>query len=132
MKHFRQASQLQYFSPLPLCHTDRNFKVFQMDPTGSRRRLAVLAGQLDTSSSSGHSSMLVRQETASTAVRTLPKFDPYILETYLDDLREMKRQVYDLYKFKPELLASAELSKGLHYSLVQGLAGAAVRWHVCA
>jgi hypothetical protein len=34
------------------------------------------------------------------------------METYLDDLREMKRQVYDLFKFKPELLPGPELSKG--------------------
>lgn len=58
---------------------------------------------------------LWRQDTAAagTAVRSLPKFDPYILETYLDDLREMKRQVYDLFKFKPELLPGPELSKGV-------------------
>jgi hypothetical protein len=82
-----------------------------MDPVGSSRRLAVLAGHLGTSSSSSGQG-LVRQETASTAVRSLPKFDPYIMETYLDDLREMKRQVYDLFKFKPELLPGPELSKG--------------------
>jgi hypothetical protein len=34
------------------------------------------------------------------------------METYLDDLREMKRQVYDLFKFNPELLTGPELSKG--------------------
>jgi hypothetical protein len=44
--------------------------------------------------------------------RSLPRFDPYILETYLDDLRELKRQVYDLFKYKPELLPGPELSKG--------------------
>lgn len=40
------------------------------------------------------------------------RFDPYIMETYLDDLREMKRQVYDLFKYNPELLTGPELSKG--------------------
>jgi hypothetical protein len=34
------------------------------------------------------------------------------METYLDDLREMRRQVYDLFKYKPELLTGPELSKG--------------------
>lgn len=84
-----------------------------MDPVvGSTRRLAVLANHLNSSSSSGASENgLWRQETAS-AVRSLPKFDTYIMETYLDDLREMKRQVYDLFKFKPELLPGPELSKG--------------------
>jgi len=80
--------------------------------THSSRRLAVLAGQLGgTAGSSEHG--LVRQATAATAVRSLPKFDPYIMETYLDDLREMKRQVYDLFKFTPELLPGPELSKGV-------------------
>lgn len=84
-----------------------------MDSVGSSRRLAVLAGHLSSSSNSSSSGQgLVRQETASTAVRSLPRFDPYIMETYIDDLREMKRQVYDLFKFKPELLPGPELSKG--------------------
>lgn len=83
-----------------------------MDTSGSTRRLAVLAGHLQGSSSSRSDHVLVRQETAASAVRSLPRFDPYIMETYLDDLREMKRQVYDLFKFKPELLPGPELSKG--------------------
>lgn len=74
--------------------------------------MAVLAGHLQCSSSSRSDYILARQDTAATAVRSLPKFDPYIMETYLDDLREMKRQVYDLFKFKPELLPGPELSKG--------------------
>lgn len=49
--------------------------------------------------------------------RSLPRFDPYILETYLDDLRELKRQVYDLFKYKPELLPGPELSKGAAQAL---------------
>lgn len=92
------------------------------------RRLAVLSRQLTNSCSLSSSSggagtqssdqlqqqQLAMQPTAggSRAVRSLPKFDPYILETYLDDLREMKRQVYDLFKYKPELLPGPELSKG--------------------
>lgn len=40
--------------------------------------------------------MLTRQLTGGTAVRSLPFFDPYIMETYLDDLRELRRQVYDV------------------------------------
>lgn len=96
-----------------------------MDPSSSSsQRLAVLTaqfGSLSTSSGSdaqhagagAYGVLLSRQDTAATtAVRSLPRFDPYILETYLDDLREMKRQVYDLFKFKPELLPGPELSKG--------------------
>lgn len=81
-----------------------------MEPVaGGSRRLAVLAGHLGSSSSG---ELLHRQETASSAVRSLPKFDPYIMETYLDDLREMKRQIHDIFKYKPELLPGPELSKG--------------------
>ena len=48
------------------------------------------------------------------AVKGLPRFDPYIMETYLDDLRDLKRQVYDMFKFRPELLPVVEegMSKG--------------------
>jgi hypothetical protein len=93
----------------------REYNPVIMDTSGSSRRLAVLAGHLQGSSSSSSSRsdhILARHDTAATAVRSLPKFDPYIMETYLDDLREMKRQVYDLFKFKPELLPGPELSKG--------------------
>lgn len=40
------------------------------------------------------------------ATRTLPKFDSYVLETYLDDLRELKMVVYDVFRNQPELLAN--------------------------
>ncbi len=46
------------------------------------------------------------------------RFDAYIMETYLDDLRDMRRTVYDLFKFKPELLTGPELSKGAHLCAV--------------
>lgn len=78
----------------------------------STRRLEVLSRHLGGRNSSTDAGILTRQATAATAVRTLPKFDPYIMETYLDDLRELKRQVHDLFKYKPELLPGPELSKG--------------------
>jgi hypothetical protein len=36
------------------------------------------------------------------------------METYLDDLRDLKRQVYDLFKYNPDALTPIEegLSKG--------------------
>uniref|UniRef100_A0A383WGP6 Acyl-coenzyme A oxidase n=1 Tax=Tetradesmus obliquus TaxID=3088 RepID=A0A383WGP6_TETOB len=64
--------------------------------------------------------LLSREDTAAgAAVRSLPRFDPYIMETYLDDLREMKRQVYDLFKYNPELLTGPELSKEEHRAMVR-------------
>ena len=49
------------------------------------------------------------------AVKTLPRFDAHILESYLDDQCELKQRVYDLFKAYPELLPAAEqvLSKGV-------------------
>lgn len=57
----------------------------------------------------------------SAAVRSLPRFDPYLMETYLDELRELKRTVYDLYKFQPDLLPIVEegLTKEEHRALVR-------------
>eukprot|EP00775_Hariotina_reticulata_P011506 gene11506-11649_t len=84
----------------------------------SRSRLGVLMGQLSLQDSSD-SPMLLTQPCAATAIRSLPRFDPYILETYLDNLRELKRQVYELFKYKPELLPAPELSKEEHRSMVR-------------
>ncbi|MEW5307894.1 MAG: hypothetical protein WDW38_007735 [Sanguina aurantia] len=55
------------------------------------------------------------------ATRTLPKFDSYVLETYLDDLRELKMVVYDVFRNQPELLANVweGVTKEEHRSLVK-------------
>jgi hypothetical protein len=45
------------------------------------------------------------------------------METYLDDLREMRRQVYDLFKYKPELLTGPELSKGEQQQMPLAVSG---------
>lgn len=82
--------------------------------TGNHR-IQVLARQLaPDAGSEQQAGALSAVPCSATAVRSLPRFDPYILETYLDDLREMKRQVYDLFKFKPELLPDPEMTKGKH------------------
>lgn len=80
-----------------------------------RGRLQVLSRQfLQDGAQEQQAAGLSAAPCSATAVRSLPRFDPYIMETYLDDLREMKRQVYDLFKFRPELLPGPELSKGTH------------------
>lgn len=80
----------------------------------STRRLQVIARQMAQPAAMSPDGIAVVPCSSSAAVRTLPRFDPYILETYLDDLRELKRQVYDLFKYKPELLPHTEegLTKG--------------------
>ena len=48
------------------------------------------------------------------AVKSLPRFDAHVLEAYIDDQRELKQKVYDIFKANPDLLVSEEegLSKG--------------------
>ncbi|KAG2487507.1 hypothetical protein HYH03_013925 [Edaphochlamys debaryana] len=55
------------------------------------------------------------------AVKSLPRFDPGVLESYLDDMRDMKAKVYDLFGQHPELLPTVEesLSKEEHRELVR-------------
>jgi hypothetical protein len=78
----------------------------------TNRRLEVLSRQLAQQGIADAPD--IAPSVCSGAVRTLPRFDPYIMETYLDDLRELKKQVYDLFKYKPELLPQVEegMSKG--------------------
>lgn len=72
---------------------------------GSTRRLQVLAEQMTAG---------LQVQPCKGAVKSLPRFDPHILETYMDELRDLKKKVYDLFKAHPELLPSVEegLSKG--------------------
>jgi hypothetical protein len=82
-------------------------------PSGSNRRLEVLARHLVTASLDDAEAPVQPQQCAG-AVRSLPRFDSYLLERYLDELRELKRVVYDIFKNNPELLTPVEegLTKG--------------------
>ncbi|PNG99912.1 hypothetical protein TSOC_014317, partial [Tetrabaena socialis] len=55
------------------------------------------------------------------ATKSLPRFDPGILETYLDDMRDMKMKVHELFRQHPDLLPNVEegLSKEEHRALVR-------------
>jgi hypothetical protein len=66
------------------------------------------------------SQQMLSPSPCSGAVKTLPRFDAHILESYIDDLRELKQKVYDLFKANPELLPVAEegLSKGVRKAMV--------------
>ncbi len=46
--------------------------------------------------------------------KQLPFFDSHVLEVYLDDQRELKRKVFELFRSQPDLLPVVEegLSKG--------------------
>eukprot|EP00878_Enallax_costatus_P017218 GHUV01018077.1.p1 GENE.GHUV01018077.1~~GHUV01018077.1.p1 ORF type:complete len:603 (+),score=125.83 GHUV01018077.1:149-1957(+) len=84
-----------------------------------RGRLQVLSRQLLQDEAQEQQAAGLVASPCSAAVRSLPRFDPYILEMYLDDLREMKRQVYNLFKFRPELLPGPEMSKEERRALVR-------------
>ncbi|GIL60959.1 hypothetical protein Vafri_15757 [Volvox africanus] len=58
---------------------------------------------------------------ARSATKMLPRFDPGVMETYLDDMREMKIRVHELFRQHPDLLPNVEegLSKEEHRSLVR-------------
>jgi len=74
--------------------------------SSANRRLQILGKHLVLASDGCDEG--VSTNPCSAAVRSLPRFDPYIMETYMDDLRELKRQVYDLFKYRPELLTPVE------------------------
>lgn len=65
-------------------------------------------------------------------IKQLPRFDAGVMETYLDDMRDMKAKVYQMFREHPELLPNVEegLSKGetryqgwLGVCSFQGIAG---------
>eukprot|EP01026_Neomeris_dumetosa_P052302 TRINITY_DN4623_c0_g1_i3.p1 TRINITY_DN4623_c0_g1~~TRINITY_DN4623_c0_g1_i3.p1 ORF type:complete len:734 (+),score=93.16 TRINITY_DN4623_c0_g1_i3:79-2202(+) len=58
-----------------------------------------------------------------TVFQDLPRFDPFVMESYLDPLRELKREVYSLLKSRPDLLPPVEesLSKEQHREVVRKL-----------
>ncbi|GFR51630.1 hypothetical protein Agub_g14059 [Astrephomene gubernaculifera] len=55
------------------------------------------------------------------ATKSLPRFDPGVMETYLDDMRDMRARVNELFRQHPELLPNVEegLSKEEHRDLVR-------------
>ncbi|PNW83293.1 hypothetical protein CHLRE_05g232002v5 [Chlamydomonas reinhardtii] len=54
-------------------------------------------------------------------IKQLPRFDAGVMETYLDDMRDMKAKVYQMFREHPELLPNVEegLSKEEHRELVR-------------
>ena len=57
--------------------------------------------------------VLQRLETSS--VRTLPRFDSYVLGHYIDDLYDFKQSVYEEFRSRPDLLppVTEGLTKGV-------------------
>jgi len=64
-------------------------------------RLLRLQDHLRVGPSSQHGT-LHRQETSS--VKSLPRFDSYVLGRFIDDLYEFKQSVYEEFRQHPELL----------------------------
>lgn len=77
-----------------------------------RRRLAALENHL-----SGGKGGAVSMATCSVS-RTLPRFDSNVMANYLDDLRSMKNEVYELFRQHPELLRAVDgMTMGEHREL---------------
>lgn len=85
------------------------------------RRVAVMSRQLASDAAAGASGSQLSMSPCAAPTRTLPRFDPYILETYLDDLRDIKKKAYDIFKYRPDLLPAVEegMSKEEHRGLVR-------------
>ena len=74
-----------------------------MEEDAAARRVTTLLQHLSLPApTSDHG--LQRQPTAAFAGRSLPRFDVGVMEAYLDDLRGMKLDVYELLRQRPELL----------------------------
>ena len=80
--------------------------------TDPMERLEALARHVGKGAESAGSSLL-RVETSS--VRTLPRFDSYVLGHYIDDLYEFKQSVYEEFRSRPDLLPPVieGLTKGI-------------------
>jgi hypothetical protein len=76
------------------------------------RRLAVVSAHLAAGPAAAGG--VAASPCAAAARRTLPRFDPRLMEAFIDDMRDLKRQIYDVFKFNPDLLPPAveALSKG--------------------
>jgi hypothetical protein len=76
-----------------------------METDTALRRVNALRSHLTLSTpASATGDGLQVAPTAALAARTLPRFDVGAMEAYLDDLRGMKLEVYELLRQHPELL----------------------------
>ena len=74
-----------------------------METDTALRRVNALRSHLALSTPASGDGLRVAP-TAALAARTLPRFDVGAMEAYLDDLRGMKLEVYELLRQHPELL----------------------------
>lgn len=72
----------------------------------AERRLGVLGGQLEAvaPSSAGPAQTALQLQPCAAGVRPLPRMDPRAMASVLDDMQDLKRQIYDVFKFNPDLL----------------------------
>jgi hypothetical protein len=80
------------------------------------RRLAVVSAHLAAGPGGAAAAAggVAASPCAAVARKSLPRFDPHTMEAFIDDMRDLKRQIYDVFKFNPDLLPPAveALSKG--------------------
>ena len=89
----------------------------------AKRRVQTLMSHLNVTRldvvDGGGQQSLQSENVAAVAVRSLPRFDVGVLEAYLDDLRSMKLEVYELLRQHPELLPPTleGMTKGISHSV---------------
>lgn len=75
----------------------------------------MVVGHLGSDASTCHDQPAgLQAQPCAAAIRTLPHFNPQIMEAYLDDMRDLKRKIYDVFLVNPELLppTTEGMSKG--------------------
>ena len=85
----------------------------QGDGTAAER-VAVLARHLEVGDHAGARPLV--QALPARARAALPRFDTVVMEKYIDDLTDLKEEVYELFRGRPDLLPPIieDMTKGAH------------------
>ena len=77
-------------------------------------RMAVLARHLEVGDRAGAGPSVQAQPARARAA--LPRFDTVVMEKYIDDLCDLKEEVYELFRGRPDLLPPIieDMTKGAH------------------
>ena len=92
------------------------------------KRLQVLSGHVAETAHTG-SAPVVREHARAHAA--LPRFDTTAMEKYIDDLADLKEEVYETFRRRPDLLPPIieDLTKGESWRLGCGSSGHLTVWY---
>ena len=104
-----------------------------MSDATAAERVGVLARHLAVGVRAGAGASVHAQPTRARAA--LPRFDTVVMEKYIDDLSDLKEEVYELFRGRPDLLPPIieDMTKGAHNpawpaALHKSAAGALKAW----